>query len=62
MNYNLSTSKNKTSTWDAAKKLWPLIVEEKTIMIWALIAVVINSLLSLFAPRLIAHTVDTYIV
>jgi ATP-binding cassette subfamily B protein len=64
MNYSLnnSTEYKKTSTWQAAKKMWPLIVEEKKIMIIAFIAVAINSALSLLAPKLIAHTVDTYIV
>lgn len=64
MNYNLNKteSSQKIDTWQAAKKLWPLLVEEKKIMIVALLAVVINSLLNLIAPRLIAHTVDTYII
>lgn len=64
MNYNLSKQEpgQKTSTWQAIKKLWPLIVEEKKIMAWAMVAVVVNSGLSLTAPRLIAHAVDTFIV
>jgi ATP-binding cassette subfamily B protein len=64
MNYSLNKTDltKKTSTWEAAKKLWPLIVEEKKIMLAALFAVIINSVLSLFALRLIAHTVDTYII
>lgn len=64
MNYNLNktNSSKKTSSWQVAKTLWPLIAEEKKIMIAALCAVVVNSLLNLIAPRLIAHTIDTYIV
>ena len=64
MDYQLNKSDpgQKTSTWDAIKKLWPLLKEEKNIMIAALVAVVINSVLSLLAPRLIAHTVDAYII
>ncbi len=64
MSYNLNKSDQyqKTSTWEAIKKLWPLLKEEKNIMIAALVAVVINSVLSLLAPRLIAHTVDAYII
>lgn len=64
MNYNLSKPNNsqKTSTWQAVKKLWVIIAEEKRIMALALVAVIINSVLSLIAPRLIAHTVDTYII
>jgi len=64
MNYNLNKPdiSQKTSVWQAAKKLWPLIVEEKKIMIIAFIAVIANSVLNLTAPRLIAHAVDTFIV
>ena len=64
MDYQLNKSDpgQKTSTWEAIKKLWPLLKEEKNIMIAALVAVVINSVLSLLAPRLIAHTVDAYII
>jgi ATP-binding cassette subfamily B protein len=64
MNYNLSKPNptQNTSLVQAVKKLWPLIAQEKKIMVVALIAVVANSALNLIAPRLIAHTVDTYIV
>lgn len=64
MNYNLSKpgGSKKSSMWVAAKKLWPLLAQEKRIIIIALIAVVANSVLNLVAPRLIAHTVDTFIV
>ncbi len=64
MNYTLNKTapSGKTSAWQAVKKLWPIIAEEKKIMFVALAAVVVNSILNLIAPRLIAHTVDTYIV
>ena len=64
MNYNLNKSgkPQKASAWQAAKKLWPLIVDEKKIIIVALFAVVVNSALNLTAPRLVAHAVDTYVV
>lgn len=64
MNYDLNkTDKSqKSSVWSAARKLWPLIVEEKNIIIIALIAVIINSGLNLTAPRLVAHAIDTFIV
>lgn len=64
MNYDLNkTDKSeKSSVWSAARKLWPLIVEEKNIIIIALIAVVINSGLNLAAPRLVAHAIDTFIM
>lgn len=64
MNYDLNkpNTTEKSSAWQAAKKLWPLIAAEKNIIIMALVAVIANSILNLTAPRLIAHTVDTFIV
>lgn len=64
MNYTLNNSNHPqdTSTWQAIKKMWPLIVDEKKIVTVAFFAVVVNSLLNLFAPMLIAHTVDAYII
>jgi ATP-binding cassette subfamily B protein len=64
MNYNLNQAKSgqKTSSWQAIKKMWPLLASEKKIMIVALVAVVVNSVLVLVAQQLIAHTVDTYVV
>ena len=64
MNYTLNTnssSSQKTSAITAIKKLWPLISEEKPIIIIALAAVILNSLVNLTAPRLIAHAIDTFI-
>lgn len=64
MNYSLNTSSDqqgKSSALAAAKKLWPLIVTEKGIIVAALVAVVLNSLVNLLAPRLIAHVVDTFL-
>ncbi len=64
MNYNLNKSKapQKTSVWKATKELWPLMVEEKKIIIGAFVAVIAGSILNLVAPRLIAHTIDTFVV
>ncbi|MEI6345818.1 MAG: ABC transporter ATP-binding protein [bacterium] len=64
MKYDLNkiSDGKKTSNWQAAKKMLPLLAEERTIITVALIAVVVNSGLSLTAPRLIAHAVDTFIV
>jgi ATP-binding cassette subfamily B protein len=64
MNYSLNRSEKpeKSSVWQAVKKLWPLIVEEKKIMMAAFVAVIAGSVLNLTAPRLIAHAVDTFIV
>jgi ATP-binding cassette subfamily B protein len=64
MNYSLNTSKDqqaKTSALAAAKKLWPLIATEKGIIVAALIAVVLNAIVNLYAPHLIAHVVDTFL-
>lgn len=64
VNYNLSKpdQAEETSAWQAGKKLWTLIAEEKKTLGIALVAVVINSVVSLLAPRLIAHVVDTSII
>ncbi len=64
MNYTLnnSTGTQNTSTWQAVKKLWPLIAEEKITVLVALFAVIVNSALNLFVPVLMAHAVDTYIL
>ncbi|MDB5258981.1 MAG: multidrug transporter [Candidatus Taylorbacteria bacterium] len=64
MNYDLNKPDpaKKPSIWRAMKKMWPLLVEEKKIIILALLAVIVNSVLNLSAPRLIAHAVDTFIV
>ncbi len=63
MNYDLKklSSNEKTSIWQAIKSLWNLLAEEKKILIFALGAVIINSILNLIAPRFIAHAVDTFI-
>ena len=64
MNYSLNTSKDqqgKSSALAAAKKLWPLLATEKAIITAALVAVILNSLVNLFAPRLIAHVIDTFL-
>ncbi len=63
MNYDLNRSKDKkgASVMQAVRKIWPLLVEERGIILVAFIAVLANSGLNLAAPRLIAHTVDTFI-
>lgn len=63
MNYNLSTQhQKKISLWQTLKKMWPIIREEKRIMVFAFVALIINALLNLVAPLLIGHTIDTYVV
>ncbi|PIR77316.1 MAG: multidrug ABC transporter, partial [Candidatus Magasanikbacteria bacterium CG10_big_fil_rev_8_21_14_0_10_38_6] len=63
MTYDLNNKNNAKnySSWVAAKKLWPLLAEEKKILIFAIMAVLTTALLNLTAPRLIAHAIDTYI-
>ncbi len=64
MNYELNSEENKKkiSTWQALRSLWPLLADEKSILIYAGIATLANSTLNLVAPLLIAHVVDTNIV
>lgn len=64
MNYNLNAQKKsqKRSAWQTVKKFWPLVANEKGIIMVALVAVVLNSALNLTAPRLMAHAIDTYVI
>jgi ATP-binding cassette subfamily B protein len=62
MNYELNSQQNKVSAWGAIRGLWPLLSGERNILILAGIATLLNSLINLIAPLLIAHIVDTYIV
>jgi len=64
MNYSLNkpAEPSKTSPWQAMKKLWPFAAQEKKSIVIALIAVILNAVMNLLAPRLIAHTIDTYII
>jgi ATP-binding cassette subfamily B protein len=64
MNYTLNKATQpgqKTSAIDAFKKLWPLVAEEQKILLFAGIAIGINSILTLLAPFVIGYTIDTYI-
>ncbi len=63
MNYELNSEENKQklSSWQAVKGLWPLLRGEQNILILAAIATLANSAINLVAPLLIAHVVDTYI-
>ncbi len=64
MNYALKDDKNKknASTWQAVKSLWPMLAGERSILGYAGLATLANSTITLVAPLLIAHIVDTYIV
>ncbi len=65
MNYNLNQAatalEQKKSTLSALRKLLDLIREEKRTLILAFIIIFVNAGLSLLAPYLIGHTIDTYI-
>lgn len=59
---NISEDENKESDlFSSVKKMWPLLATEKKVIIIALLATIVHSLLSLAAPRLMAHTIDNYI-
>lgn len=64
MNYNLnqdSAGKEKTSTYQALKKLIQLISNERRNLLIASGTILINSGLLLLGPLLIGHTIDTYV-
>jgi ATP-binding cassette, subfamily B, bacterial len=65
MNYNLnqllSKTEQKNTTFVAFKKLLSLMSGEKRALTLALIAVLINSVLSMLGPYIIGHTIDTYV-
>lgn len=64
MNYKLNTKeeKKKVGTFKALTTLWPLIRDEKKNLVMAFFAVIVNSLVNLFGPFIIGHTVDTYVM
>ena len=62
MSYELNTTQEKLSNMDALRALWPLLADEKKILIYAGIATLVNSLINLAAPLLIARIVDNNIV
>ncbi|PKM89338.1 multidrug ABC transporter [Candidatus Falkowbacteria bacterium HGW-Falkowbacteria-2] len=64
MKYDLDLTEDdskKGHYFQSAKKMWPLVSVEKKVIIIALLATIVHSTLSLAAPRLVAHTIDTYI-
>ena len=65
MNYKLNTPgehKKKVSTLASIKSLWPLLRDEKSNLVWAFVAIIVNSLVNLFGPFLIGRTVDHYVL
>lgn len=64
-NYTLNTSGDFTtqgSISSTMKKMQPLLVSEKRPLVFAAIAIIINSSLTLVGPVMIGHVIDTYIV
>ncbi len=64
MNYNLNdlqANAPKTSTWSSLNKLLQLISHERRNLLLALTAILTNSMLNLFGPLIIGHTIDDYI-
>jgi len=64
MNYELNATENKNtqSTWAAVRSLSPLLVGEMSALMFAVVATLLNSGITLAAPLLIAYIVDTYII
>ncbi len=65
MNYNLhitgTQSEQKNASFSAFKKLLPILAEEKLNLAVAIVAILLNSVLTLVAPVLVGHAIDTYI-
>lgn len=63
MNYNLKTTENKKNagSLSAIKTFLPLLLIQKKRLIIAIIAIFVNSGLTLLAPIIIGHIIDTYI-
>jgi len=66
MKYTLSNLNSnepqKSSFWPAVKKLVPYMREESKTLVISFIAILVNSGLTILAPIVIGHTVDTYII
>ncbi len=66
MKYTLSNSSNETTKSESPirvlKKLWPLMSQEKSRFVIAFIAILITSGLTIWAPILIGHAVDHYVL
>lgn len=64
MNYRLDAQppRPRLSAWRALKALFPLLAGEQSMLLYSSLATLCNSLVSLAAPLLIAHVVDTYLL
>ncbi len=65
MNYDLNQATSlkveKNATYKALRKLLALIDDERKTLLWAFIAIIVNSGLTLVGPVVIGRTIDTYI-
>lgn len=62
LNTNTIKGERKSGVISVISSLWPLLLTEKKKLTFALIAIVANSALTLSAPLIIGHIIDTYIV
>ena len=66
-NYNLTSiaaenEPKKNGMLASVKKLWPLMQDEKKKLVYAFVAILVNSTLTLFAPLLMAYVINTYFI
>lgn len=62
LNTNTIKGERKSGVISVIRSLWPLLLTEKKKLVYAFVAIICNSALTLAAPLLIGHIVDTYIV
>ncbi len=65
MNYKLKTTEDideKTSIWNALKKMAGLFIVEKKKIAVALVAIIVNSGMTLLGPLLMGYTIDKYVL
>lgn len=62
MNYNLNSESQKVTTIQAIRKMLPFLRDEKKSLIFALIAMLINSTATFLGPFIIGRAIDKYII
>jgi ATP-binding cassette subfamily B protein len=61
LNTNTIAGERKSGIISVISSLWPLLITEKKKLSYAFVAIIANSALTLLAPILIGHIIDTYI-
>ncbi len=61
LNTNTIAGERKSGIVSVISSLWPLLVTEKKKLSFAFLAIIANSILTLSAPLIIGHIIDTYI-